>query len=173
MFTLTILALALTAQDSSARHVRSTEPTIVTLIEDGIAGSATFRSLIETLNESDVIVYIRLNRNRQALGGYLAHTIVAQGHYRYLSISVETAGSRRRLVSLLAHELQHAVEVAHAPGARDSESLERLFSGLAVKFGCGGTSCFETQAAKDVERTVNEEFAMPSSVTRRTRPANR
>lgn len=167
MFTLTILALALTAQDSSARHVRSTEPRIVTLIEAGIAGSATFRRLIETLNESDVIVYIKLNRTRQALGGYLAHTIVAQGRYRYLSISVESAGSRRRLVSLLAHELQHAVEVAHAPEARDSESLERLFSGLAVKFGCGGTSCFETQAAKDVEHIVNEEFAVPSRVARR------
>jgi hypothetical protein len=167
MVTLTILALALTAQDSSSRHVRSTEPRIVTLIEDGIAGSATFRSLIETLNESDVIVYIKLNRTRLALGGYLAHTIVAQGHYRYLSIRVETAGSRRRLVSLLAHELQHAVEVAHAPEVRDAESLERLFSGLAVKFGCGGTSCFETQAAKDVEHSVNQEFAIPSRVTRR------
>jgi len=160
MFTLTILALALTVQDSSARHVRSTEPKIVTLIEDGITGSATFRSLIETLNESDVIVYIKLNRTRQALGGYLAHTIVAQGGYRYLSISVEIAGSRRRLVAVLAHELQHAVEVAHAPEARDAESLERLFSGLAVKFGCGGTSCFETQAAKDVEHIVSEEFAI-------------
>jgi len=161
MFTLTILALALTAQDSSARHVRSTEPGIVTLIEAGILGSATFRGLIETLNESDVIVYIKLNRTRQALGGYLSHTIVAQGHYRYLSIGAEIAGSRRRLVSLLAHELQHAVEVARAPEARDSESLERLFSGLAVKFGCGGTSCFETQAAKDVEHSVHREFAMP------------
>ena len=162
MFTLTILALAITAQDSSARHVRSIEPRIVALIEAGIAGSATFRRWIETLNESDVIVYITLKRTRPALGGYLAHNIVARGHYRYLSISVEAAGSRRRLVSLLAHELQHAVEVAHEPGARDSESLERLFSGLAIKFGCDVTSCFETQAAKDVEHIVNEEFAMPS-----------
>ena len=167
MLTLTILALALTAQDSPARHVRSTEPRIVTLIEAGIAGSATFRSLIETLNESDVIVYIKPNHTRQALGGYLAHSVVTRGNYRYLSISVQTAGSRRRLVSLLAHELQHAVEVAGAPEARDSESLERLFSGLAIKFGCPSTSCFETRAAKDVEHIVNEEFAIPSPVVRR------
>lgn len=162
MLTLMVLALAITAQDSSARHVRSTEPKIVMLIDAGIAGSATFRGLIETLNESDVIVYIQPNRTRQALGGYLAHNIVARGQYRYLSISVEIAGSRRRLVSLLAHELQHAVEVAHAPEVRDPESLERLSDRLTIKFGCGVTSCFETQAAKDVEYIVKEELSARS-----------
>ena len=153
-----ILALALTAQESSARHVRSTEPRIVTLIDAGISGSATFRGLIATLNESDVIVYIEPNRTRHALGGYLAHNIVAQGQYRYLRIAVEIAGAEHRLVSLLAHELQHAVEVAQAPDARDAEGLERLFSRLAVTFGCGGSSCFETQAAKDVEQIVRAEL---------------
>ncbi len=58
MLTLVLLALALTAQDTSSPHVRSTEPKILALIDAGIAGSATFRGLIETLNQSDVIVYI-------------------------------------------------------------------------------------------------------------------
>jgi hypothetical protein len=103
-------------------------------------------------------------------GGYLVHNIVASGQYRYLHVAVEIAGSERRLVSLLAHELQHAVEVAQTPNARDEEGLARMFSRLAVKFGCGGTNCLETQAAKDVEHLVNQELAPPPiSSTRRLR----
>jgi hypothetical protein len=159
-----VLALSLTSQESISPHVRTTDPRILALVDAGISGSATFRGLIATLNESDVIVYIESNHTRQALGGYLAHNIVSQGQYRYLRIAIDIAGSERRLVSLLAHELQHAVEVAQAPDARDSESLDRLFSRLAITFGCGGTSCFETQAAKDVERRVTKELSDSASL---------
>ena len=159
MVTMMMLALAVTTQNSPERHVRATEPAILKLIDAGLSHSATFRSLVAMLNESDVIVYIDPKFTRQGLGGYLAHNIVAHGGYRYLHVAVETQGTQRRLVSLLAHELQHAVEVAQAPDARDAESLERTFSRLAIKFGCSGTTCYETQAAKDVEYVVSEELA--------------
>jgi len=159
MLTFLLLTLAITTEESSARHVRSTDARILTLIDAGISCSATFRSLIATLNVSDVIVYIEPNLTRPTLGGYLAHSMVAKGQYRYLRIAVSIAGSERRLVSLVAHELQHAVEVAQAPDVRDQESLERLFSRRAIAFGCGGTSCFETRAAQSVDQRVKEELA--------------
>ena len=158
MLTMMLLALAVTAQDSSQRHVRASEPAILALLDAGLSRSATFRSLITTLDESDVIVYIDAKVTRQGLGGYLAHQIVARGGSRYLHVAVETKGAQDRLLSLLAHELQHAVEVARAPEAVDSQSVEQLFDRLAVRFGCGGTTCSETQAAKDVERVVREEL---------------
>jgi hypothetical protein len=138
--------------------VRTTEHKILSFIDPGLSHSATFRRLVAMLNDSDVIVYIEPKRTRQALGGYLAHNIVAQGNRRYLHIAIETQGAPRRLVSLLAHKLQHAVEVAQTQDARDAQSLARLFAERAVKFGCGGTMCYETQAAKDVECLVSEEF---------------
>jgi len=158
MAVLMVLALALTTQESAPLHVRTADSKVLALIEAGISGSATFRSLIATLNESDVIVYIAPNLTRHTVGGYLAHSIVAAGRYRYLRIAIAIGGTEHRLVSLLAHELQHAVEVAQAPEARDSQSLERLFSRLAVAFGCGVTNCFETRAARDVEYIVREEL---------------
>jgi hypothetical protein len=158
MVTMMILALTVTAQDSSHRHVRASEPRILALIDAGISRSATFSGLIAALEESDVIVYIEPKLTRQALGGYLAHNITTAGAYRYLHVSIETAGSEGRLIPLLAHELQHAVEVARAPDAVDTESLRQLFVRLAVAFGCAGTTCSETQAAKDVERVVREEL---------------
>jgi len=66
MGTFMILALAMTTQDSSARHVRATEAKILTLIDAGVSPSPTFRGLIATLNESDVIVYIEPKLTRQA-----------------------------------------------------------------------------------------------------------
>ena len=154
-----VLALALTTQESAPLHVRTADSNVLALIDAGISGSATFRGLIATLNESDVIVYIAPKLTRNTLGGYLAHNIVSQGQHRYLRIAVDIAGTKHHLVSLLAHELQHAVEVAQAPDARDAQSLERLFSRLAVGFGCGGSGCFETRAAKAIQKIVRAELA--------------
>jgi hypothetical protein len=161
-----MLTFAMATTGSSATHVRTTEPKILSIVDAGVAASATFRGLIAALDASDVIVYIEPKRSRQALGGYLAHTIVAQGNYRYLRIAVDVAGGERRLVALLAHELQHAVEVARTPDARDQEGLERLFRDLAVTFCCGSTTCSETQAAKDVESLVGEELKAHTRTSR-------
>jgi hypothetical protein len=158
MVAMMMLAAVVTAQEPSAHHVRASHPKIVALVNGGLARSATFRQLVKTLDGSDVIVYVEPKVTRQALGGYLAHNIVTGGAYRYLHVAVEIQGAEGRLVPLLAHELQHAVEVAQNPEARDAHSLEALFARLALKFGCGGTTCSETQAAKDVEATVRSEL---------------
>ena len=160
------LALPFSTQDSGAQHVRTTESRILALVDTGVTRSATFARLIATLNGSDVIVYVEPKLTRRSLGGYLAHHIVAQGNDRYLRIAVETQGAQGRLVPLLAHELQHAVEIAQAPQVRNAESLEQLFVRLAVKFGCGGTTCYETQAAKDVEHIVSDELKAHSAAAR-------
>jgi hypothetical protein len=159
MVIMVVLALTIVSQDSPDRHVRASDPKILRLIRAGLSRSKTFRGLIATLDQSDVIVYIEPKlTGRKDLAGYLVHNVVAQGGYRYLHIVIDTRGSERRLVSLLAHELQHSVEVAQAPDARDAESMERMFDRLAVMFGCGLTACNETEAAREMEHIVNEEF---------------
>lgn len=158
MVAMMVLSAVLTAQDPSAHHVRTTDSKVYALFTDGMSRSMTFRRLVDTLDSSDVVVYIDVKTTRQALGGYLAHNIVIAGAYRYLHVAVDVHGASGRLVPLLAHELQHAIEVAEHPDARDEQSLVQLFERLAVKFGCGGTTCSETQAAKDVEARVSSEL---------------
>jgi hypothetical protein len=153
-----MIVLLLGGQASPTHHVRSTEPKISALINAGLARSSTFQHLVETLDRSDVIVYVDTKLTRPALGAYLAHTVVVAGGVRYLHIAIDAHGAERHLVPLLAHELQHALEVAGDPTVRDSESMDRLFERLAVEFGCGGTTCAETQAAKDVEAAVGAEL---------------
>jgi len=154
-----MLAAVLTAQHPSAHHVRAGDPGVIELFESGMSHSNTFRQLVEILDRSDVIVYVEPKNTRQALGGYLSHNIIVAGAYRYVHIAIESHGSEQRLVPLFAHELQHAVEVSRNPDVRDARAMEQLFSRLALKFGCDGTTCSETQAAKDVESVVTREFA--------------
>jgi len=161
--TILVLALALAqGSDRSQSHVRSSEPRIVALVEKGMAQSETFRRLVAALDASDVVVYVDRKQSRPALGGYLPHDIVNAGNRRYLHVSVDIRGAEVRLVALLAHELQHAVEVAQAPEVRDPKRLAELFMRLALPFGCGETDCSETQAAKEVEWAVTVEMKAPS-----------
>jgi hypothetical protein len=83
--------VALMSQASSGGHVRAMDPRILPLIDWGLSRSATFRSLIAMLEDSDVIVYVDAKRGRQALGGYLTHNIVTSGRYRYLHAAVDRA----------------------------------------------------------------------------------
>ena len=158
MVAMLAFAVLAAAQNGAVKHVRTMEPKIRSLIETGISHSATFRRLVETLDRSDVVVYLEPKLTRQALGGYLGHNIITSGGYRYLHVALDVQGATGRLVPLLAHELQHAVEVAEHPEARDTESLGRLFDRLAIQFGCAATTCSETQAAKDVEAAVGAEM---------------
>jgi hypothetical protein len=154
-----MLAAAVSTHDPSTDHVRTSEPAIVALLDAGRRSSPTFRELLKTLDESDVIVYVKPKLTRPGLNAYLAHNIVASGGYRYLRIAVELRGAWRHLVASLGHELQHAVEVARAPTVRDDAGLVQMFERSNLKFGCqaGAGECYETKAAKDVEATILEE----------------
>jgi hypothetical protein len=120
MLQILVLGLGLSfavQQNAPIQHVRSSEPWILALINAGLARSATFRQLVDTLNESDVIVYIETQAtresrqvHRESLDAYLIHHVVDQGGHRYLRIGLGARGAEKRLISILAHELQHAVE---------------------------------------------------------------
>jgi bacterioferritin-associated ferredoxin len=156
-------AVGLGGQTVSVAHVRTTEPRVLALVEQGIARSATFRRLIDALNASDVIVYIEPKLHRPALGGYLSHRMVARGGTRYLKIAVEVRGGEERVIALVAHELQHAVEVAQSPAVRDSVSMSHLFEQASIGDSCGG--CFETAAAIEMQERVLAELKDKLSVT--------
>jgi hypothetical protein len=55
---------------------------------------------------------------------------------------------------LLAHELQHANEVASAPEIRDLASFGKLFASRGWKHGDG----FETEQARTITRRVVAEL---------------
>jgi hypothetical protein len=154
-----VRSLPIAIQDASARHVHAIEPKILSLIGAGLSGSVTFRSLIATLDESDVIVYIEQKLTRQALGGYLEHTTSSPRGNTAISTSPWRRRAQNAVSSRCSLTNSSTLSKLLAPDARDAESLEQMFSRLTLKFGCGGSTCFETQAAKDVQSIVKEELA--------------
>ena len=63
------------------------------------------------------LCYIEPKQTREALGGYLAHNVTVGDAFRYLHVTIVTHGAENRLISVFAHELQPAVEVAQVPDA--------------------------------------------------------
>ncbi len=152
------------AQASAVSRVRPVDRKARLLLEDGAAGSATFRAMIETLEQSDLIVYVETRALRPKLEGRL-QLMAASRNGRYVLISVGLPSCNIDLVGRLAHELRHAVEVAGAPEIRDQQSLLRFYRRLGlvqrVEFVYAYTA--ETFEAQQAQRAVLNEMRTPKA----------
>jgi|SRR5262245_17739929 len=160
MVNILVLASSLTATTAAApdARVRTDEPRIRALVGTGLARSPTFRSLVTALNESDVIVYIQLKEIHAGLGGYLHDEVVARGMTRFLRVVIHPNAGDERLIAVIAHELQHAVEIARDPDVGRSKSFEAFFSQIGFRRDACILSCFETNEARTVEILVSREI---------------
>ena len=163
-----LLSLALSTEQSANRRVRTTEPEVQALLDRASERSTTFRSLVATLDDSDVIVYVETSVTRAAkLRGHLVHRIVAKGTYRYLRLRLNPFGPVEQRIGVIAHELQHALEIAKTPNVGRSETIQSLFELIGFTHGTQCGDCYETTRALDVERTVREELTTSRSTNGR------
>ena len=136
--------------------VRPEDAAIRALIARGLERSATFRDLKIQLEASDVIVYIRFSRCTRGVAACLAWVSAGSG-VRRLLISLDRFGrSPDELTALLAHELQHANEVASASEITSVDSFEQFFGSSGWKHGAG----FETEEATRITRQVAAELTV-------------
>jgi hypothetical protein len=157
---------ARTRQDPSAdpselAHVRSTDAELLLLLRDGGARSPTLQSLLRALGGTDTIVYVE--RGICGFGHFkacLPHAIAASGSTRFLRILIDPHERGPRAVSLIAHELQHAFEIAAVESVRSADDVTALFRRIGRSPHCpGGTpDCFETSAARAVGIAVLDEM---------------
>lgn len=138
-----------------APAVRPEKPAVRELIVNGMTRSATFRDLATRLDTSDVVVYVRF---APCIGNVAACLLWASesGGSRRLVIKLDRAGrSPNELTALLAHELQHANEVASAPEIRDVVSFRKSFASR----GSTNADGFETEQARKIGKMVALELA--------------
>lgn len=140
---------------SDSTRIRPTARRLRDAVERGISRSLTFRELIDRLEESDVIVHIapQLQR-REGIAGELQFATVSGGA-RYLRVTVKVDLPMPELVAMIAHELQHAAEVAARPDVVDSASLEELYRTIGFP---SGLRCHDTHAARSIGVRVLDEF---------------
>jgi len=116
-------------------HVRPLEKDADRLVANGLEKSPTFKRLVSRLEQSDVIVYVRLNWDLPLHIGGRLHFLAVHGELRYLVVDLNRRLTRSALVALLGHELQHAVEVAEAGDVTSSADLRVLYRRVGIQTG--------------------------------------
>ena len=142
--------------DPIGPRVRGATPEMQRLIETGIRRSATFASLVSALNRTNVIVYVQDTRDLPSgVDGQLAVS-TGKTTQRYLRAQVLKGLGSSEMMVVVAHELQHALEVAAHEEVRDSKTLGELYRKIGVEARMGR---FDTLAAQATGSRVRNELS--------------
>jgi hypothetical protein len=154
-----ILAIDVEARDRLS-VVRVLNTRIADALDDGYAASPTVRALIDELERSDLIIHVlgMSMQQRHQLSGAMRF-VQRAGDRRFLRIFVDQRLTPERRAAVLAHELQHAVEVARHAFVVDEATLVLLYKHIGYESGdARDDSCFETDEAKRVGAVVLADF---------------
>lgn len=138
-------------------HIRVLDPCRSALLDDAVRLSPTTRQLVATLEKSDVIVYVRCSFFKDStLAGRLSF-LGAVGGLRYVVVEVRFYEPPNTQIATLAHELQHAVEVAGDASIHDAKTMAAYYRQHGHATSLGAT-LFETTAAREVGLRVHREL---------------
>src|SRR4051794_14873525 len=105
-------------------HVRVVDAALAGLIDTGLANSETFRTIVSNLESAPVLVFVRCRtRQQQATSAAGLEFLSNTPTYRYVRVFIRCDLPATVQAPLLAHEFQHALEVADAPGIVDGATL--------------------------------------------------
>lgn len=132
---------------------RPLDPLAAETFAHALERSTTARTLVGQLESSNVIVHIESSANMPAGIGGTTRFVASRAGFRYLRITLSAGLPIRQRSAILAHELQHAWEVARSP-ADTVAGIKRLFDHEGHRAG----DYYETRAAMAVERSVRLEL---------------
>ena len=148
------------AGDGMPPAVRSSDRVLNELIADGHRRSQSFRRLVDGIAGTNTLVYVEAGVCTFGhLKACLLPFIATAGQVRYLRIGLTrplNLGNRNRLIALIGHELQHALEVAESPDVRDEKTLIALYQ--AIGHAGQGLHRYDTMAAQNAGRQVRTEL---------------
>jgi hypothetical protein len=145
-------------------NIRSTDPLISGAVDEARTHSSTFRRLVEAIEATDGIVYIASGRCPViGMRGCLLHVLTTRGDARYLWIVVNTSERPEERIPLIAHELQHALEVLQNRAIRTGQDILNFYRSpeKSVSMGIGrfGGRSYETHAAISMAEAVRADVA--------------
>lgn len=130
--------------DEASRH----------LLRVAMACSPTVARMVVELQTSDLIVGIEAAPPDRKTRGEL-RIVAASSGVRHVRIRLRVPNHVHQLVSVLGHELQHAMEVAADLEVRDAATLRRFYLRVGWEGIAGGR--YETDAAQEAGRVVAKE----------------
>lgn len=158
-----------------ARCLRCLTPVAGHLVRQGLDDSPTFRALVGRLEKTDVIVFIVTGpRGDEGCRGHAnLRLICGRPGHRFLRIWIDPWWrTRREQVGLLAHELQHALEIGGAPDVKTQHAMTLFYQRIGQEVW---SHSYDSQAARDAGAAVEADLGAPSHGPVQTtgRPAGR
>ena len=130
------------------KHVRTTDRDVRELVRDAMNRSPSLRTLVARLVRSDVIVYVMREHGLASQADGQLNIMATVGGRRYVAVRVAWERTPRRQAAIIAHELQHAVEIADAPWVVDDATLATEYERMgAHRPRLGVVKAFDTGAA--------------------------
>jgi hypothetical protein len=151
---------------SAAPHVRPLNAEARELLEELTAHSPTVRHLLDLLEASDVIVYVRHHMFADPMLDGRTGLVRSTAPTRLLIVELPCARARMNQLVALGHELQHAVEIAEAPDVVDVPSITAYYRRIGVRAGSApNAEMFETDAAREISVQVRKELGTSARST--------
>jgi hypothetical protein len=158
-----LLALTLTPTRVCAQalvpHLRPETPGLRSLTTQAAERSPIVRELIDRLDQSSVIVYLRHRVFGPVAVDGQTGLLSASGTHRFLVIELACDRSELTQMATLAHELHHALEIAGEPSVVDIPTLMRFYTRVGSRLQpIGVTMTFETRGAADTGARARHEL---------------
>jgi len=135
------------------------------LLAEAARRCPSLRDALAALDKTNVIVLVEFKDvgPRQPPG---ALHYIGTGHgYRYVQIILFPFARRNEQIATLAHELQHAMEIAADPSVRDQASLRELYRRIGDEVE---DNIFETDLARQAYRlAIGELTSTPARTEKR------
>ena len=132
----------------------------------GLRGSSTFGELVAAVDATGVMVHV-VTGDAMLFGTSGATRLVAVvGGWRYLRVMVSAHLSIEERAAMLAHELQHVLEIAQS-AAMTQHAVRELYDAIGRPV-TGGRDAFETAEAIDTGQRVWRELRSAGREARRS-----
>lgn len=148
------------ATEARIPRVRALSERTARLIDVGRALSPTIRAMLDRIDASDLILQVD-TRLDLGVPNAVTRLVTATADFRYVRVSINPRLAPQRRLELLAHELQHVLEIAADTTVRDQDGMRDYFTRIGRRQAVTGT--FETDAAMDVESVVRREVGQAKS----------
>ena len=150
--------------------VRVSHVVLRQLVAEGHSRSETFRRLVRALDASTWLVFVQPGPcPEKAAVACLLHVVGEYEGSPYVRVLVNHKQRHPdNVIATLAHELQHALEVAQAPEVRDTASMRALFERIGtVRVRSTTATAYETEAARRIGERVLRELDAARRAARR------
>jgi len=146
-------------------RIRPQDPRSRQALRDGMARSETMRTLVDRIEARHVFVYVTVSPFiKSSLSGQLTWMTQA-GPYRYLRATLSADQTSDQLIASLAHELQHAVEVAGDDLVVSEKTLVALYKRIGHPSRAVANTGWETIAAQETGYRVRRELVESTGMT--------